>query len=289
MGNNQLLGVKRGSKFSPNHIGNDEAIFNQTVIELEKRGFEVAVYSEDEFMSLEDVTQKYIFTMAREKEVVSRLQQLEDNGKIICNSGYGIENCFRSNMTEGLMNNQIPYPQSNIVSTSNPGEVAFANLPGEGFWIKRGDFHAIHKEDVTYVESEGQGRYILNEFSLRGIEDAVISQNLPGDLVKFYGVRGTEFFYTFYPYDHNHHKYAEYEKINGETFHYHFDQSKLKEISNLAAVALDIHIYGGDAIIDREGDFKIIDFNDWPSFAPCRNAAAEYIAICLANNFTTIN
>jgi hypothetical protein len=283
----QLLGVKRGSKFSPNHIGNDEAIFNQTVIELYKRGYEITICSEDEFMGIREVMHRNIFSMAREKAVVAKLQQLEDEGRIVCNSGYGIENCFRINMTEGLIKNNIPYPKSNIVSTSNPGNNAFDNLPGEGFWIKRGDFHAIHKEDVTYVESETQGRYILNEFSLRGIKDAVISQNLSGDLVKFYGVRGTDFFYCFYPYDHNHHKYAEYETINGATFHYNFDQLELKRVSDRAAIALDIHIYGGDAIVDKRGKFNIIDFNDWPSFAPCRDSAAIDIAICLANNFTT--
>ena len=28
-------------------------------------------------------------------------------------------------------------------------------------------------------------------------------------------------------------------------------------------------------------DIRIIDFNDWPSFAPCRTEAAPYIAQCI--------
>jgi len=284
-----LLGVKRGSKFSPNHIGNDEAIFNLTTIELEKLGFEITVCSEDEFLKMETIDQPFIYTMAREIEVVAKLKDLETQGKIVLNSGFGIENCFRTNMTNGLIENDIPYPKSNIVLTDEPGVDAFLNLPGEGFWIKRGDFHAIHKEDVTFVETEEQGRYILKEFNLRGIPDAVVSQNLPGDLVKFYGIRGTEFFYLFYPYDHNHHKYAEYETINSKTAHYSFDQENLKVTSDAAAAALNIYIYGGDAIVDKHGNFHIIDFNDWPSFAPCRAIAAPEIAKCLFDNFTSSN
>ena len=281
-----LLGVKRGSIFSPNHIGNDEAIFNLTIAELEKSGYQITVCTEDEFLKMNEISQDCIFTMAREKDVVSKLQALELSGKNIINSGFGIENCFRTNMTNALIANNVPYPKSNITTTNQPGPDVFDNLPGEGYWIKRGDFHAIHKEDVTFVESEEQGRYILKEFNLRGIPDAVISQNLLGDLVKFYGVRGTDFFYTFYPYDHNHHKYAEYELINGKTSHYSFDENELKNAANIAAEAINIFIYGGDAIVGKDGKFHIIDFNDWPSFAPCRTQAAPHIAQCLIENFT---
>lgn len=281
-----LLGVKRGSIFSPNHIGNDEAIFNLTIAELEKLDYQITVCTEGEFLKMTTIDQDCIFTMAREIDVVMKLQALEISGKTIINSGFGIESCFRNNMTNALIANNVPYPKSNITTTLAPGPDAFENLPGEGYWIKRGDFHAIHKEDVTFVETEEQGRYILKEFSLRGIPNALISQNLLGDLVKFYGVRGTDFFYTFYPYDHNHHKYAEYELINGKTSHYPFNQKELKDTANVAAEALNIFIYGGDAIVGKDGKFHIIDFNDWPSFAPCRAQAAPHIAQCLIENFT---
>jgi len=280
-----LLGIKRGSKFSPNHIGNDEAIFNLTAAELERVGCKIEVLTEEEFLAKQHIDQIYFFSMAREKNVIEKLKKYELEGKVIINSGFGVDNCFRTNMTKGLVHNNIPYPKSNIVSTATPGDKAFNDLPGKGYWIKRGDFHAIHKEDVTFVESEEQGRYILQEFNLRGIPDAVISQNLSGDLVKFYGIKGTDFFYLFYPYDHNHHKYAEYEKINGQTFHHTFNKDQLKLVADTAATALNIYIYGGDAIVDKNGNFHIIDFNDWPSFAPCRDIAAPFIAQCLLDNF----
>ena len=57
------------------------------------------------------------------------------------------------------------------------------------------------------------------------------------------------------------------------------------QAADAAAIGLNIYIYGGDAIVDREGKFHIIDFNDWPSFAPCRDIAAPHIAQCLYDNF----
>ena len=43
-----------------------------------------------------------------------------------------------------------------------------------------------------------------------------------------------------------------------------------------AAVGLDI--FGGDVIVSPAGELTLIDLNDWPSFAPCRERAAYAIA-----------
>jgi hypothetical protein len=282
----KILGVKRGSRFSPNHVVNDDSIFCLVAKELEKNNCEVSLCGEDEFLQKEPISQSCIFTMARDKNVVAKLKALEKEGKKIINSGHGIENCFRTNMTHSLVRHNIPYPKSYTVSTKEPGNAVFEKLTGKGFWIKRGDFHAIHKEDVTFVESVQQGNNILKEFELRDIPDAVVSEHLFGDLVKFYGVRGSDFFHLFYPYDHNHLKYAEHESINGQTVHYPFDQKKLQQTALESAKVLDIYIFGGDAIIDKNGNFHIIDMNDWPSFAPCRERAVPYIAACIHDYFT---
>ena len=37
---------------------------------------------------------------------------------------------------------------------------------------------------------------------------------------------------------------------------------------------LQVDVYGGDCIVSPDGSIRIIDFNDWPSFAPCRKEAA---------------
>lgn len=281
-----ILGIRRKDLFSPNHIGNDSMIFNLVTETLRRRGVEVAVYEEDEFLQLENVAPDNIISMARTKVLVGRLKELEVQGKKVINSGFGIENCFRVNMTKKLVDGGIPYPKSFIVRTSEDISRFYDLLPGKGIWIKRGDFHAIHKEDVSFVASKDEAQNILHEYALRGIEDAVLSAHLTGDLVKFYGVRQTGFFHWFYPYDHNHHKYALYEEINGKSLHYAFDSDALQRIAEKSATLLNVFIYGGDAIIDRNGGFHIIDLNDWPSFAPCREAAADAIAGILSKKFS---
>ena len=185
-------------------------------------------------------------------------------------------------MTRILLGNGIPYPESLIVNTN---EVVKDRLERSGFescWIKRGDFHAMHKEDVSYVRHSEEAQEVLQEYFLRGIKRAVINVHLVGDLIKFYGVRGTNYFFWFYPFDKGHSKYG-HEAINGKSQGLKFDLKYLKEICNRAADELNIEIYGGDCIVGEEGDVKIIDFNDWPSFAPCRNDAAPHIAKRIIN------
>ena len=276
-----FAGIKRRIQFSPNHTGNDGAIFSMTAIELEKMGCTVTEYSEDDLLSGR-VKEDYIFTMARSKESVKVLQQLETEEKFVINSGFGIENCYRTNMTIGLVNNEIPYPESRIVPTNALGDEAFEALGGKNFWIKRGDFHAIHKEDVTFVRNSVDGNEILAEYAVREIDEAVISRHLYGDLVKFYGVRGTGFFYWFYPYDNNHSKFNN-EAINNAASYFNFDTAQLEQYANKAAEVLNVYIYGGDAIVSPQGDLTIIDLNDWPSFEPCRKDAAVAIATCIYN------
>ena len=38
---------------------------------------------------------------------------------------------------------------------------------------------------------------------------------------------------------------------------------------------LDVPVYGGDCVVSSSGEIRIIDFNDWPSFARCREEAGK--------------
>ena len=271
-----IAGVMRAGAYSPNHIGNDTAIFNAVAEHLRKRGCIVNVYSEEQLIA-GNITEDIIINMCREQKSIALLQQMEDAGKIVINSGYGIENCTRERMTRILMGSNIPQPQSLMVNTN---EMIIDSLEKGGFtqcWIKRGDFHAIHKEDVSFVRHPQEAQELLHEYFLRGIKRAVINKHIVGDLVKFYGVQGTPFFHWFYPYDLGHSKYG-HEEINGKSQGIEFDIERMKHICQDAADVLDVKIYGGDCIISPEGDIYIIDFNDWPSFAPCRDEAAPHIA-----------
>ena len=274
----KITGIRRGTQYSPNHINNDAAIFDLVMGHLIKSGYEITEYLEHDFLELSSDAD-VIITMARDKECLRKLQQLEDEGRLVINSGYGIENCMREKMTHLLVSNQIPFSHSIIVDPCKPlpveNEKVYSNC-----WIKRGDFHAIRKEDVSYARNIKEAENILNEYALRGIATAVINEHLSGDLIKFYGVAGTGFFYWFYPDEQTHSKFG-WEAVNGKAAGNKFAVSYLKNICSQAAKILNIYIYGGDCIVDSEGNVKIIDFNDFPSFAPCRIEAAYYIARCI--------
>jgi NDP-sugar pyrophosphorylase family protein len=274
----KIAGIRRCNQYSPNHIGNDAAIFDLTVEYLKTKNCELVEYSEPEFQ-LANIDADVIFNMARDIKTIHKLEELENAGKQVINSGYGIENCFRINLTLLLRAKGIPHPDSLIVSTHEKLPPAAENL-GSFCWIKRGDSHAIHYEDVTYSNNGKIAEEILNEFALRGIDSAVINEHLNGDLVKFYGVENTDFFHWFYPNDLNHSKFG-LEAVNGKSKGFPFDVEYLKQICSKAARVLNIYIYGGDCVIDKSGSIKLIDFNDWPSFAPCRTDAAPYIAQCI--------
>ena len=183
-------------------------------------------------------------------------------------------------MTRIRIGSNTPYPDSLMVNTNEGVKDALEKAGFTQCWIKRGDFHAMHKEDVGFVRHPQEAQELLQEYFLRGINRAVINKHLEGDLVKFYGVQGSPFFFWFYPFDLGHSKYG-HEAINGKSQGIKFDLEKMKQICQSASEVLDVKIYGGDCIVSPEGDIRIIDFNDWPSFAPCRDEAAPHIAKCI--------
>lgn len=278
----QIIGVSRGNEFSPNHVSNDAAIFNKVVEKLRNMDFSVETYTEKEFVE-QGVRGNIIFNMARHYETIIRLKELELSGAIVINSAFGIDNCVRRPMTELLIKNGIPHPESYVVSTEKSFEESLFPC-----WIKRGDSHAMIKEDVCYVISKEEACTILNNFKNRNIPVAVINEHLQGDLVKFYGVRHTDFFYWFYPSPESHSKFG-LEIINGAAKGTPFSEVILKEYCEQASEALGVPVYGGDCIVSADGGIKIIDFNDWPSFARCREKAGESIAVYITDQVRKAN
>lgn len=275
----RIAGVMRAGAFSPNHIGNDTAIFNLTAEALRKRGCSVKVYGEDEFREAE-ISEPVIMAMCREAASIVKLKKLEDEGRLVVNSGYGIENCTRERMTRLLLGNGVPYPDSLIVNTNENVKDEMEEGGFSQVWIKRGDFQTIHREDVSYCRHPEEAQEVLHEYFYRGIQRAVINRHLVGDLIKFYGISGTDFFYWFYPFEGGHSKYG-YELINGVSKGIDFDENQLHDICRKASDVLDVKVYGGDCVVSSDGSIQLIDFNDWPSFAPCREEASTQIAKCI--------
>ena len=271
-----IVGVSRGNEYSPNHVDNDAAIFNKVVEELRRMGCQVEAYAEQDFVA-RGIKADIIFDMARDVATIARLKSLEDEGALVVNSAYGIDNCVRKPMTEMLLKHGVPHPKSYIVTTDRIFEENCYPC-----WIKRGDSHAMVKEDVCYATCPEEVERILADFRSRGIPTAVVNERLQGDLIKFYGVQGTDFFYWFYPSPCSHSKFG-LEKINGVAKGIPFSVEDLKKYSDLAAEVLNVPIYGGDCVVSADGTPRIIDFNDWPSFARCREEAGVKIAECIYN------
>ena len=264
--------VQRHTLFSPNHVDNDAAILHAVADRILHAGHSVNFYTEQEFTAHE-LTERYIFSMIRTREAMKRLQQYEDSGCVGVNSGYGIENCIRERMTRLLLDAGVSHPRSFFLRT-------FDSIPAgisEPCWVKRADSHAVQKEDVTYVPHPEELKEVMDRYAGRGIDRVVVNEHIEGDLIKFYGVNGTDFFYWFYPFDAKHSKFG-LEEINGAPAGFAFEADGLQRLCNQAASVLRVDVYGGDAIVAKDGTIRIIDFNDWPSFAPCREEAAD--AIC---------
>lgn len=281
--NMELAGISRSKEFSPNNTGNDSEIFHLTMEKLIAKGCQIKEYSEEEFIT-RDLTHRYYFGMYRDKRSVEKMKNLEQNGCICINTAEGIERCYRDNLTQTMITHHVPYPKSKIVATNRDATSAIEELGGRNIWVKRGDFHAVHKEDVSFCRNSEEGNSLLHEFALRNIKTASLSSHLEGDLIKFYGVVGSDFFYWFYPYESHHSKFNQ-ESVNGASRHYSFHEESFQFICQQAAVCIGIEIYGGDAIISPEGEIHLIDINDWPSFAPCREKASDAIAECIYKHF----
>ena len=69
-----IAGIRRGSRFSPNHIGNDAAIFHFTAEELRKMGWTGIEYPESILTGGNGIAEPYIFNMVRGARSIRRLQ-----------------------------------------------------------------------------------------------------------------------------------------------------------------------------------------------------------------------
>jgi glutathione synthase/RimK-type ligase-like ATP-grasp enzyme len=257
----KVAGLLRELQFSPNHELNDYLILTKTADEIRNFGLEVNIYSEDDLFQGK-ITEDYIFSMIQSPAGVNYLLKIAPSKKLIINSPQSVLNCYRYNMLSILKEGGIKIPQSFIVPSINSFTLPEGFFKGK-IWIKRGDAHAACKNDVVNTESEQEIGSILKQFKKRSIDRCCVQEHIEGDTIKFYGVRGKDYFHWYY----SENKYKTVFNINN-----------LKNIIFKSAELLGLDIYGGDVIITPEGEIYVIDVNDWPSFAPVRDEASKIIA-----------
>lgn len=259
------LGIYREPEYSPGrHTSNDALILRLVGQALERLGVSIKLVSLEEARTCwKDA--ELIVSMCQGPEAVAELMEWKKQGARILNDPTASRKTYRDQLCELLRAQNLAFPRSDFLRTDSSMDlVPFKSYFEKGSaWLKRHDVHAMQAGDVLRLMHWEELAPALKTFAERGLRQAVLQENRQGDEVKFYAIRGGTFFWPYYPKD---------------CYGYPFDETKLQALAEAAAEALGVQIYGGDAIISPEGNITLIDLNDFPSFAPCRGAAAHAIA-----------
>lgn len=276
-----LLGIYREHECSPGrHRSNDARLLETVADALRVEGFDVELTSFEHAGAHRD-SAELVFSMCQGRPALETLARWEREGMAIVNSPRASLNTHRDRLPALMIDADLPFPPTRLVSTAEAPAIAAAaatraraghagRAPAAGLdsstgilWLKRGDVHATVASDVQRVDSPEALAEGLAEFAARGVRLAAVQAHRPGDEIKFYGVAEGSFFHWFYQRD-----------AHG----YRFDPAELVRIAEQAAAVAGLDVFGGDVIVSPEGELTLIDLNDWPSFAPCRDAAAGAIA-----------
>ena len=175
------FGVLREPSHSPGRIDDDAAIMRRVGEALTERGFKVELITADAVI---EAPAANLFVMCERGMVLDRLAAMEKAGSIVVNAPAAIRNTYRHRMVELFARHHVSAPVSWVVATD-----ANKPRPADCAWVKRYDFHATQTDDVLYAASEVGWRDALSRFAERGIPFVIAQEHVPGDFVKFYGVR----------------------------------------------------------------------------------------------------
>ena len=277
----KILAISRGSVYSPNMAGNDAALFTAVIDELKAMGHEVNTLHEEEMMQHDYTPYERVMTMARDSYGLVMLEKntdAETQAKFI-NSIAGILTCTnKANVATQMLELGIPQPEFLV---GNRRDLLFCSTGNKDdtttpVWLKNSDNSAVTADDTVFCPTKEAFDEAFKKLEQREVNLWMVQAHQEGDLVKFYGVEGTDFFHWSYA-SQGHSKFG-LEAVNGKEQGYAFDAKRIKWYADLLAKKLNVPIYGGDVIIDEKGGFWFIDFNDFPSFSACREMAAKAIA-----------
>lgn len=260
-----FLGIYREPEYSPGrHTSNDAKILRLVGQALERLQVPVQLASLEEARPVWKRAD-LIFSMCQGPTAIAELAEWKKQGAVILNDPEASRRTYRDSLCSTLREKELGFPHSFFVSAEEGADLdGCRSLFKEGgAWLKRADVHAMQAGDVVHLKTFEELAPTLAKFRARGLMTGVLQRHCEGDEVKFYAVRGGHLFWPYYP---------------RESQGYPFDGHELARLAEHAAQTLEIGIYGGDAIIAPDGRITLIDLNDWPSFAPCRGAAASAIA-----------
>ncbi len=261
MGLRSMLGIFREEQYSPNRVEDDALILQLTARALRRQGYQVDLMKPHELSS--ETPPQTTFTMCRGQNILNTLEKWEAMGHTIINSPQAVHNCYRYRTTHLLSQTPVPVPKTLVMQTSEKLNGQFNNVE-KGLWVKRGDVHKTEASDVQLIFDRSSLERAFESFRSRWVKQAVLQEHIPGDLIKFYGILPAGWFRYFY-------------HTPGETFGHPFSLDQIRKTAEMAASKLGLQVYGGDIVVAEDGHY-LVDINNWPSFAMCREEAAEEIA-----------
>lgn len=269
--------IARHPRYSPNSEARDEALFRSLVMNFALQGVSVATFDEAVFENHPPQLEKstLILSMARSEAALLALSAAEECRVPVLNSPRALQKTQRTDFQQWFAESGHA---AKYWHTSKLTPELKVTLPFP-LWWKRNNTATTSATDVQFVEHHAQLDAILSEHAN---EDALLMEHIDGQLVKFYGVVGTNFFHAephspkgfskFGHEQHNHHKdLAVSSQMWKQTFH------AMHTAATQVAQQSGFSIYGGDAILREDGTFVFIDFNDFPSFSACLPEASEAI------------
>ncbi len=271
--NIRVVGIYREAEFSPGKESADRLIMDAVLDNLRSIGAQTSTIEVPSFISLPLPSVHLALAMCQSGPAIDHLAALEQAGAVVINSALAIRNCYRDLLGPGLSSAGVPSPEGVVVRTATAidervlGKLDLSNP----IYVKRGDLHALGPQDVQRTEDMAELETVLMEFAGRGIEVVYLQQESVGQMVKFYGIGNGSDYFSLLP-------------MEGKAGVNESVRRSLARAGGIAASALGLQVWGGDAVIGN-GNFSIIDFNDWPSFEAVREAAAIAIArhslVCL--------
>jgi glutathione synthase/RimK-type ligase-like ATP-grasp enzyme len=263
----QFLGIYREKRFSPGaHAAGDAEILELTQAAIARLGYQTRLLAPERLPTMAP-SAPVVFSMCQSLEALAVLQEWEKQGILVLNTPTAVRACYRLALVTTISQTTLPFPRSVVVpldETASP-ETHRPALPEStgGWWVKRGDVHAVQSDDVLFIRHATDLPVQLVRLRQRGIGHAIVQEHIAGQEWKFYAIRGHGVLHAFAPHE------AHCPPI---------DYVRLNMLARQAGEVLGLDIYGGDCLLTSGGTLYLIDINDWPSFRGCRPVAATHIA-----------
>lgn len=284
----KFLLVYRAPEYSPNNVQADAAILDAVAERLDALNHSVSLCREGtlpEGLNDFDV----ILHMARRMETLLRLEQQRHS--LVLNAPHGVLNVAKSRelMLMLLDAASVPVPRWWAFDPEEDDMFVCEEhlqqlLPG---WVKAMRADGARPDDVSFVSSPLEADSRILELSAQSVPDIVLTKHLEGDLIKCYCVcmpgHDEVSVWWFYPQEFGYSKFGQAEQHNSELARIPFAEAQIRLLAKQISKALDLQVFGFDAIVQPEGKdqvnpfIRVIDVNDWPTFGRCRDAAADAI------------